>query len=173
MKHIILSIFTFISIGINAQKYNDSNVHYYLPIGYSVEDVGNTRHPYSSASMLYVTVIVERGNSIYSFCTGNFVSSIKNNRDKYISSINRGIRNAYSCGSYNSRLSTSKYDVYSKSIPSSMWGSGYTRYNAISKDYKEYIEWNDNRGADKRNRYYEVDVNDLLPKSVENYDFLE
>ena len=71
------------------------------------------------------------------------------------------------------RLSTSKYEVYSKSVPSSMWGSGYTRYNAISKDYKEYITWDDGSGADKRKRYYEIDINELLPKSVENYDFLE
>ena len=54
-----------------------------------------------------------------------------------------------------------------------MWGSGYTRYNAISKDYKEYITWDDGSGADKRKRYYEIDINEILPKSVENYDFLE
>lgn len=173
MRNIILFIFMFLSIGIKAQSYDDSNVHYYLPVGYSVEDVGNTRHPYSTASMLYVTVIIERGNNIYCSNTGNWSFEIKRNRDKCISSINSGIRNASNIGSYNSRLSTSKYEVYSKSVPSSMWGSGYTRYNAISKDYKEYITWDDSSGADKRKRYYEIDINELLPKSVENYDFLE
>lgn len=107
------------------------------------------------------------------FKHGKLVVCIKRNRDKCISSINSGIRNASNIGSYNSRLSTSKYEVYSKSVPSSMWGSGYTRYNAISKDYKEYITWDDSSGADKRKRYYEIDINELLPKSVENYDFLE
>ena len=104
----------FLSIGIKAQSYDDSNVHYYLPVGYSVEDVGNTRHPYSTASMLYVTVIIERGNNIYYSSTGNWVDAIKRNRDKCISSINSGIRNASNIGSYNSGLSTSKYEVYSK-----------------------------------------------------------
>ena len=117
----------FLSTGIKAQSYDDSNVHYYLPVGYSVEDVGKTRHPYSTASMLYVTVIIERGNNIYCSNTGNWTSTIKRNRDKCISSINSGIRYASNIGSYNSRLSTSKYEVYSKSVPSSMWGSGYTR----------------------------------------------
>lgn len=173
MRNIILFIFMFLSMGIKAQRYDDSNVHYYLPVGYSVEDVGNTRHPYGSASMLYVTVIIERGNSIYYSSTGNWISSIKRNRDRCINSINQGIRNSFSIGSYNSSQSTSKYDVYSKSVPSSFWGSGYTRYNAISKDYKEYITWDDRSGADKRERYYEIDINELLPKSVENYDFLE
>ena len=114
MKNIILFIFMFLSIGIKAQSYDDSNVHYYLPVGYSVEDVGNTRHPYSTASMLYVTVIIERGNNIYCSNTGNWSFDIKRNRDKCISSINSGIRNASNIGSYNSGLSTSKYEVYSK-----------------------------------------------------------
>ena len=104
----------FLSIGIKAQSYDDSNVHYYLPVGYSVEDVGNTRHPYSTASMLYVTVIIERGNNIYCSNTGNWSFAIKRDRDKCISSINSGIRNASNIGSYNSGLSTSKYEVYSK-----------------------------------------------------------
>ena len=163
----------FLSIGIKAQSYDDSNVHYYLPVGYSVEDVGNTRHPYSTASMLYVTVIIERGNNIYYSSAGNWADAIKRNRDKCISSLNSGIRNAVSIDSYNSGVSTSKYKVYSKTFPSSMWGSECTYSYAISKDYKEYIKWDDRSGADKRERYYEIDINELLPKSVENYDFLE
>ena len=155
----------FLSIGIKAQSYDDSNVYYYVPVGYSVEDVRNT--------WLAVTVIIERGNNIYYSSAGNWADAIKRNRDKCISSLNSGIRNAVSIGSYNSGVSTSKYKVYSKSFPSSMWGSGYTRYNAISKDYKEYIKWDDRSGADNRKRYYEIDINELLPKSVENYDFLE
>lgn len=69
----------FLSIGIKAQSYDDSNVHYYLPVGYSVEDVGNTRHPYSTASMLYVTVIIERGNNIYCSTDGKYIFSKRTN----------------------------------------------------------------------------------------------
>ena len=42
MRNIILFIFMFLSIGIKAQSYDDSNVYYYVPVGYSVEDVRNT-----------------------------------------------------------------------------------------------------------------------------------
>ncbi len=173
MRQFVLFIFVFLSIGLNAQKYNDSNVHYYLPVGYSVEDIGKISHPYSSASMLYVTVIIERGNKIYSTTTGNLVSSITRNREKYITSIERCLRSASLRGSYNSSLSTSKYEVYSENIPSSMFGSGFTRYSAISKDYKEFIQWDDKYGIDNRQRYYEFDIETLLPKSAESYDFLE
>lgn len=64
-------------------------------------------------------------------------------------------------------------DIPQTNVLGQAGGSGYTRYNAISKDYKEYITWDDSSGADKRKRYYEIDINELLPKSVENYDFLE
>lgn len=167
MKHLILSIFTFISIGINAQNYNDSNVHYYMPVGYSPEDIGKVYAP--------VTPIIERGSSIYSFyLSGIWSSEAKHDRDRCIRGINKNIRtSSISLGSYNSKVSTSKYDVYSESYPSDMFGSGFTRYHAISKDHKELIRWDDRDGADKRKRYYEVDINDILPKSVESYDFLE
>ncbi len=170
MRQFVLFILIFLSIGIKAQKYNDNNVHYYLPVGYSVEDVNKTSF---QSGLLYVTIIIERGNSIYSATTGNLISAIARNREKYITSIERTLRNASLRGSYNSKLSTSKYEVYSKNIPSSMFGSGFTSHDAISKDYKELIHWDDKYGADKRMRYYEIDIETLLPKSAESYDFLE
>lgn len=35
----------FLSIGIKAQSYDDSNVHYYLPVGFSVENIYKNEPP--------------------------------------------------------------------------------------------------------------------------------
>ena len=152
--------------------YNSSNFHYFIPVGYSIEDIGVAQDPYSSASILDIQVIIVRGNCIYSAGVGHYVSSIQRNRQKYIDAVEREIRSlSLHRYDYDSNLSTSKFRVYTQNVPASMWGPGMTDHYAVQRDFKQLIYWQDGY-EDKKKLYYEIDIEDVLPQDV-NLDFLE
>ena len=172
IKSLFILVFIAVSLVGYSQDYNSSNVHYYIPVGYSIEDIGVAQHPYASASILDIKVIIIRGNSIYSTLVGRYASSILRNRQKYIDAIERNIRSlSLHKYDYDSNLSTSKFKVYTRNVPASMWGPGMTDHYAVQRDFKQLIYWEDGY-EDKKQLYYEIDIEDVLPQDV-NLDFLE
>ena len=71
----------FLSIGIKAQSYDDSNVHYYLPVGFSVENIYKNEPP---------SCIVIRGNSLDFYDLGDYgITQHLHNRKRFIEGIER------------------------------------------------------------------------------------
>lgn len=175
MKRNIILFFTLFWITspftVHSQNYNATNVHYYLAVGYSIEDIDVVQDPYASASILSIRCIIIRGNSIYSAEAGPYTASIKRNRQKYIDAIEGSLRRAPLKHSYDNSLSTSKFRVYTRNIPASMWGPATAVHYAIQRNFKQLIYWEDGY-EDKKQLYYEIDIEDVLPKNA-NLDFLE
>lgn len=160
MKKILLFLFLFPTV-VFAQRYNSPNVHFYLPDGYSIKDLGKAQDPYNSLSPLYLYVIVINDYNI-SFGTINS-ADMPNKKDKYISELNRKIKVIANRQHYSlqKNLSNGKNTVYS-----------YTNKKiAISSNYKKVILWRDGY-EDERETLYEININKVLPEES-NYDFLE
>lgn len=165
MRNIILFIFMFLSIGIKAQSYDDSNVHYYLPVGFSVENIYKNEPP---------SCIVIRGNSLDFYDLGDYgITQHLHNRKRFIEGIERKFQYHTATHFYDKKLSTYKYDVYTYNYGgNAFWGSGpYTSHIAVKKNKEELIKWKE--GEENKKRYYfKISAEDFLP-SDKTLDFLE
>ena len=156
----ILSLLLILPSLVFAQQYNSTNVHYYLPEGYSITDIGKTQDPYNSLSRVNIRVIITGQYDIYWGEIGNFNST---SASSYIDQINNTIKLLRDSHRYirDNKLSNKKISVYSYD----------GRKIGIYSDYKNLIMWRDGY-KDKRKTFYEIDINKVLPETSD-YDFLK
>ena len=156
----ILSLLLILPSLVFAQQYNSTNVHYYLPDGYSITDIGKTQDPYNSLSRVNIRVIITGQYDIYWGEIGNFNST---SASSYIDQINNTIKLLRDSHRYirDNKLSNKKISVYSYD----------DRKIGIYSDYKNLIMWRDGY-KDKRKTFYEIDINKVLPETSD-YDFLK
>ena len=171
-KTFILFLFTCICMMSYSQsiRYNDYNIHYYLPVGYSASDwkSGNT-------DCLYIARFKDGrfSNAIINRCNSLFTKSDARNRANGIKRLeyvlNRfGDYKRFYSKDYN--LSTNKYNVYTVRMGGGIWGPIVEQHYGVSNDFKSLIVWN-NEDTEARSDYYEIDVEGLFPNG--NYNFLE
>ena len=156
----ILSLLLILPSIVFAQQYNSTNVHYYLPEGYSITDIGKTQDPYNSLSRVNIRVIITGQYDIYWGEIGNFNST---SASSYIDQINNTIKLLRDSHRYirDNKLSNKKISVYSYD----------DRKIGIYSDYKNLIMWRDGY-KDKRKTFYEIDINKVL-QETSDYDFLK
>ena len=156
----ILSLLLILPSIVFAQQYNSTNVHYYLPDGYSITDIGKTQDPYNSLSRVNIRVIITGQYDVYWGEIGNFNST---SASSYIDQINNTIKLLRDSHRYirDNKLSNKKISVYSYD----------DRKIGIYSDYKNLIMWRDGY-KDKRKTFYEIDINKVLPETSD-YDFLK
>ena len=156
----ILSLLLILPSIVFAQQYNSTNVHYYLPEGYSITDIGKTQDPYNSLSRVNIRVIITGQYDIYWGEIGNFNST---SASSYIDQINNTIKLLRDSHRYirDNKLSNKKISVYSYD----------DRKIGIYSDYKNLIMWRDGY-KDKRKTFYEIDINKVLPETSD-YNFLK
>lgn len=153
-----------------AQSYTSDNVYYYLPEGYSPEEIGeSTILPYHKYRQpLDVNVLVDNGNSIQTS-----LAQIRKGmtREQVIKNLNNSARGYASLTYYyDASLSTSKRNVYKRVVESSMFGPKTIYYIALSHNRESFIEWEE-RHEDKRVTYCRIDIRQAIP-STPNRDFL-
>ena len=143
-----------------SQQYNSPNVHYYLPDGYSITDIGKTQDPYNSLSRVNIRVIITSQYDVYWGEIGNFNST---SASSYIDQINNTLKLLRDSHRYirDNKLSNKKISVYSYD----------GRKIGVSSDYKNLIMWRDGY-KDKRKTFYEININKVLPETSD-YDFLK
>ncbi len=156
----ILSLLLILPSIVFAQQYNSTNVHYYLPEGYSITDIGKTQDPYNSLSRVNIRVIITGQYDVYWGEIGNFNST---SASSYIDQINNTIKLLRDSHRYirDNKLSNKKISVYSYD----------DRKIGIYSDYKNLIMWRDGY-KDKRKTFYEIDINKVLPETSD-YNFLK
>ncbi len=156
----ILSLLLILPSIVFAQQYNSTNVHYYLPEGYSITDIGKTQDPYNTLSLVNIRVIITNPYDAYSGEFGNFNTP---SVSSYINQLNNTIKLLQENYRYirDNKLSNEKISVYSYD----------DRKIGVSSDYKKLILWRDGH-EEKRQTFYEIDINKVLPKTSD-YDFLK
>lgn len=156
----ILSLLLILPSIVFAQQYNSTNVHYYLPEGYSITDIGKTQDPYNSLSRVNIRVIITGQYDVYWGEIGNFNST---SASSYIDQINNTLKLLRDSHRYirDNKLSNKKISVYSYD----------GRKIGVSSDYKNLIMWRDGY-KDKRKTFYEININKVLPETSD-YDFLK
>lgn len=154
-----------------AQSYTSSNVHYYMPIGFSASDVGETilLPNHASVSSTGAFIVVDLGNRIRTALGPNNKRMSREQTINYLNAAVKGSKGALEFV-YDSSMSTSKRKVYKRVVSSSMFGPGLTEYIALSPDFKSYIRWEKGR-EDRRVEYSEIDITETIP-SAPNNDFL-
>ena len=174
--YLFLTLSTLLGI---AQSFtmDSSNVHFFLPVGFSPSDIGRSvHHPNGSNTILAALYVVEMNGKIkVGLCPNGGVNPNNTNRDvNAIKSVyERALKGTGSYFEYDNSMSTSKREVYKRYVAPSMFGPAKNFYKALSPDFSSLIEW-DSSSPDRRVEYYEVTYQDLLPNSsnVPNYDFL-
>lgn len=171
-KTFILFLFTCICMISYSQsiRYNDYNIHYYLPVGYSASDwkSGNTDCLFIARFKdgCFSNAIINRCNSLFTKSDArNRANGIK--RLEYVLNRFDDYKRFYS-KDYN--LSTNKYNVYTVRMGGGIWGPIVEKHYGVSNDFKSLIVW-DNENTEARSDYYEIDVEGLFPNG--NYNFLE
>lgn len=161
-----------ISVIANAQTYTSSNVYYFVPVGFTAQDVGEvvTEPNHASPHALGAYIIVDTGNGQIRTSLGP--NNKRLSRDQIINGYNRSVRgqSGFLTYSYDSSLSNYKRNVYKRVVSSSMWGPGTIYYIAISKDWSSYVEWEEGR-ENRRVEYNRINIVDAIPEAP-NHDFL-
>lgn len=160
-----------ISVIASAQTYTSSNVYYFVPIGFTAQDIGEVvTEPNQSPHGLGAYIIVDTGNGQIRKSLGP--NNKRLSRDQLINSYNKSVRGQSGSLTYSfeSSLSNYKRNVYKRVVSSSMWGPGTIYYIAISKDWSSYIEWEEGR-ENRRVEYNRINISDAIPEAP-NHDFL-
>lgn len=143
----------------SAQTYKSANVYFYCKSGQS----------YGVGKQCWF-LIIDDGNVYDSTVTTSCIMS----RDEAINKVNTAIRNCRygrNVYSYNSSLSTSKYDVYSRKEQGSIGITAGTYHIAIASDKSHMLRWRQGREND-RGTYTFFDSEEIIPKPIDN-SFLE
>lgn len=173
MNKIFITCFLLIFSAIaNAQTYTSSNVYYFMPVGFTAQDIGEvaTEPNQTSPHALGAYIIVDVGNGKIRKSLGP--NNKRLSRDQIINNYNRSVRGQSGSFtySYDSSLSNYKRNVYKRTVSSSMWGPGTVYYIAISNDWSSYVEWEEGKEG-RRVEYHRINVEDAIPQAP-NRDFL-
>lgn len=147
------------SLNIVAQTYSSSNVYFFCKAG----------QPYGIGKQAWF-LIIEDGK-VYDSTVTTYSSL---SRSEAINKVNKAIKNCRYGGnvySYNSTLSTSKYDVYSKVEQGSIGITAGTYHIAIASDKSHILRWRQGH-ENERGTYLFFDAEEIIPKPIDN-SFLE
>lgn len=177
MRKILFIMLTLLGVfcNVHSQIYN-SGICYYIKAGSDL----------NSSSKIYIAKFSGERVVCWSYTKSEVTTKLRESPSYWENKLNKALQDPSNCFKYNSSLSTSSKEVYSRiwkgearyvqtGTFSWEWRSqtlGYT-YKAFSMDTKSMIAWDEDKSGDIKDKTYwiKIDVSELSPQA-KNYDFL-